>query len=76
IWMMDWNKDSISLFLDGKLLNSTLVSQTVNPDGFNPFLQPHYLLLNLAIGGAGGDPSRSPFPIRYEVDYVRVYQPE
>jgi beta-glucanase (GH16 family) len=76
IWTMDWNKDSIRLFLDGKLLNSTPVSETVNPDGFNPFLQPHYLLLNLAIGGAGGDPSRSSFPLRYEVDYVRVYQPE
>jgi beta-glucanase (GH16 family) len=74
IWRMDWNKDSISLFLDDQLLNSTLLSQTVNPDGFNPFLQPHYILLNLALGGNGGDPSKSKFPIRFEVDYVRVYQ--
>ena len=74
VWRMDWNKDSISLFLDDQLLNSTLLSQTVNPDGFNPFLQPHYILLNLALGGNGGDPSKSKFPIRYEVDYVRVYQ--
>jgi len=74
LWRMDWNKDSISLFLDGKLLNSVNLSQTVNPDGFNPFLQPHYLLLNLALGGSGGDPSRSAFPLKYEVDYVRVYQ--
>jgi beta-glucanase (GH16 family) len=74
VWRMDWNKDSISLFLDDQLLNTTLLSQTVNPDGFNPFLQPHYMLLNLALGGNGGDPSRSKFPIKYEVDYVRVYQ--
>jgi beta-glucanase (GH16 family) len=74
IWRMDWNKDSINLYLDGHLLNSTLLSQTLNPDGFNPFLQPHYILLNLAIGGNGGDPSKSTFPIRYEIDYVRVYQ--
>jgi beta-glucanase (GH16 family) len=74
IWSMDWNKDSISLFLDDQLLNTTLLSRTNNPDGFNPFLQPHYLLLNLAIGGNGGDPSNSRFPIKYEVDYVRVYQ--
>jgi hypothetical protein len=33
------------------------------------------MLLNLAIGGqAGGDPSAVPFPVRYEVDYVRVFQ--
>ena len=41
----------------------------------NPFHQPHYLLLNLAIGGLwGGDPSNSTFPGKYEVDYVRIYQ--
>jgi beta-glucanase (GH16 family) len=74
IWRMDWNKDSINLFLDDQLLNSTLLNQTINPNGFNPFLQPHYLLLNLAIGGNGGDPSQSRFPIKYEIDYVRVYQ--
>lgn len=74
VWRMNWNKDSISLFLDDQLLNSVLLSQTVNPDGFNPFLQPHYILLNLAIGGNGGDPSKTRFPMKYEVDYVRVYQ--
>jgi beta-glucanase (GH16 family) len=74
VWRMDWNKDSINLFLDNQLMNTTLLGQTLNPDGFNPFLQPHYLLLNLAIGGNGGDPSKSRFPVRYEIDYVRVYQ--
>ena len=74
IWRMDWGKDSISIYLDDQLLNSTLLSQTVNPDGFNPFLQSHYILLNLALGRNGGDPSKSKFPIKYEVDYVRVYQ--
>lgn len=74
IWRMDWNKDSISLYIDDLLLNSTLVSETINPDGFNPFLQPHYLLLNLAIGANGGDPSITVFPMKYQVDYVRVYQ--
>ena len=41
----------------------------------NPFHQPQYLLLNLAVGGTqGGDPSKTAFPARFEVDYVRVYQ--
>lgn len=39
-----------------------------------PFQQPHYLLLNLAIGSNGGDPSDTEFPTRYEIDYVRVYE--
>ncbi len=74
IWRMDWTKESVKLYLDDELLNTTPLSETANPDGFNPFMQPHYLLLNLAIGGNGGNPDQSKFPIRFEVDYVRVYQ--
>jgi beta-glucanase (GH16 family) len=74
VWRMDWDSTSIKLYLDDLLLNITPLSETVNPDGKNPFLQPHYILLNLAIGSSGGDPSESLFPIKYEVDYVRVYQ--
>jgi beta-glucanase (GH16 family) len=74
IWRMDWTADSIWLYLDNQLLNEVAVKDCVNPDGFNPFLQPHYLLLNLALGENGGDPSRSNSPITYEVDWVRIYQ--
>lgn len=73
-WKMDWTADYIRLYLDDELLNEVDLSQTLNPDGFNPFHQPHYILLNLAIGSNGGDPSSTSFPKKYEVDYVRVYQ--
>lgn len=73
-WRMDWDHDWIRIYLDDRLLNETDLSKTTNPDGFNPFRQPHYLLLNLAIGSTGGDPSKTAFPSRYEIDYVRVYQ--
>ncbi|MEB2773687.1 glycoside hydrolase family 16 protein [Algoriphagus sp. D3-2-R+10] len=74
IWRMEWTEKSIKLFLDDELLNEVDLARTVNPDGFNPFRQPHYILLNLAIGGNGGDPSGTFFPKEYVVDYVRVYQ--
>ena len=74
IWKMDWTADYIRLYLDDELLNEIDLTKTHNPDGFNPFHQPHYLLLNLAIGGNGGNPEATSFPRRYEVDYVRVYQ--
>lgn len=75
IWRMDWTPETINLYLDDELLNSTLLSETINPDGKNPFLQPHFLLLNLAIGGQnGGEPKPETKLIKYEVDYVRVYQ--
>lgn len=75
IWRMDWEPDSIKLLLDSRVLNAVAVANTVNPDGSNPFRQPHYLLLNLALSGDnGGDPTSTRFPARFEVDYVRVYR--
>ena len=78
IWRMDWDSSKIQLFVDNLLLNEIDLSMTHNPTDRgpkNPFHQPHYLLLSLAIGGnAGGDPSTTPFPSRYEIEYVRVFQ--
>jgi beta-glucanase (GH16 family) len=76
-WRMDWDTAAIALYMDDVLLNKVALSKVVNKDGtgINPFHQPHYMLLNLAIGGTnGGDPSNTTFPNRFEVDYVRVYQ--
>jgi beta-glucanase (GH16 family) len=75
VWRMDWDEHFIRLYVDGRLLNETDLSKTINPDGFNPFHQPHYMILNVAVGGDnGGDPSGTKFPSRMEVDWVRVYQ--
>ena len=78
VWRMDWDEHSIKLYLDDELLNEIPLSQTVNGTfgrNLNPFNQPHFLLLNLAIGGQqGGQPDLSAFPMKYEIDYVRVYQ--
>lgn len=76
VWRMDWDSESIKLFLDDVLINSQLLKETINADGTNPFRNPQYILLNLAIGSNGDDPSGSKFPIKYEIDYVRVYQKE
>jgi Beta-glucanase/Beta-glucan synthetase len=77
VWRMDWDESEIRLYVDDRLLNSTDVRSAANGGGGarNPLQQPHYLLLNLAVGGMnGGDPSATNFPARYEIDYVRVYQ--
>jgi beta-glucanase (GH16 family) len=76
VWRMEWDEDLIQLFVDDRLLNEIDLKKTVNEDGSgrNPFRQPHYLIVNLAIGGQGGDPGTTGFPARFEVDYIRVYQ--
>lgn len=78
IWRMDWDETAIKIYLDDELLNEILLSETVNGTigkGTNPFRMPQYLLLNLALGGInGGEIDDKGIPMRYEIDYVRVYQ--
>ncbi len=75
VWRMDWDEDRIVISVDGEVLNDSALNQTANPDGKNGFRQAQSIILNMAIGGtAGGDPSATQFPARFEVDYVRVYQ--
>ncbi|QDA58743.1 glycoside hydrolase family 16 protein [Hymenobacter jejuensis] len=77
VWRMDWDARFIRLYVDDLLLNETPLTETVNEDGtgFNPMQQPHYVLLNLALGGDNGGPlTGTAFPNSFEVDYVRVYQ--
>lgn len=77
VWRMDWTESFIALYCDNQLLNKTDIALLENKDGsgFNPFKQPHFMLLNLAIGGQnGGNPSETIFPQKFEIDYVRVYQ--
>ncbi|MDR2414849.1 MAG: glycoside hydrolase family 16 protein [Odoribacteraceae bacterium] len=77
VWRMDWDEEAIRLYLDDELLNETLLSGTRNGsigNYTNPFHQPHYILLNLAVGSNGGPPELSSFPLIYEIDHVRVFQ--
>ena len=75
---MDWDSLAIRIYLDGELLNDISLSNTINGsigNHMNPFHQSQYILLDLAIGGInGGEPQPDSFPLRYEIDYVRVYQ--
>ncbi|HYW47366.1 MAG TPA: glycoside hydrolase family 16 protein [Bryobacteraceae bacterium] len=75
VWRMDWDENRIVISVDGEVLNDSDLNQAANPDGKNGYRQAQYIILNLAIGGtAGGDPSATEFPARFEVDYVRIYQ--
>ena len=74
IYAMDWSKDKIDFFVDGKLV------YTFNPEhkteAIWPYNQPFYFIVNLAIGGNFGGPAvdDSIFPQDFSVDYIKVYQ--
>lgn len=75
VWRMDWDKDSLSLYVDNQLLNRIIYQKdsTLNSFGENPFLQPHYLRLNLAIDNRV-DTHNVYLPIIFQVDYVHYYK--
>lgn len=77
VWRMDWDSHSIKLYIDDQLLNETDLKETINDPGQSiiPFQQPHYLLVNLAVGGDnGGLFTAASLPSKYIIDYIRVYQ--
>lgn len=78
IWRMDWDKDYLRIFLDDELINEISLEDTYNGkigNGTNPMRQPHYVLLDLALGGDhGGEISDDALPMKYEIDYVRIYR--
>lgn len=78
-WRMDWDEESIKLYLDDELITICNLSRTINQGSWhlvdNPYHTPQYLLLNLALGGDnGGTIDESKLPFYYLVDYVRIYQ--
>lgn len=77
VWRMDWDEKEIALYVDDILMNRVPLEKLVNKDGtgFNPFKQPHYILVNFALGGDnGGTIDESLLPAQYLIDYIRVYQ--
>lgn len=75
LYAMDWTEGRITFYLDNVEVGS--IGREDMPAGKDwPFDRvPHYLLLNLAVGGTWlGAPSTStPFPATMEVDWVRAY---
>ncbi len=69
-----WTEDDILIAVDGTpYFNYPKADKDF---GEWPFDRPHYLLLNVAVGGWGGQKGidADAFPAQMEVDYVRIYQ--
>lgn len=79
VWRMDWDTESIRLYVDDRLIHETRLADTRNANlkwgPRNPFHHPHHIIVNLAMGGDnGGDVAKAKLPAEYVIDYVRVYQ--
>ncbi len=70
IWSVDWTKDYMNIYIDDILINSI---DSKNIAG-NKFKKPLYILLNLAIGQKGTKPNDEDLPLKYIIEYVKVWQ--
>jgi len=77
LFRLEWTPTAISTYLDGQWIWTMDISNPSSFDG-HEFHQPHFLILNLAVGGnfpgitnAGG--ISAPLPAQYVVDYVRIF---
>lgn len=78
VWRMDWDAKAIRIYIDDKLIQAVNLTTTINGtigQSTNPFHSDQYVLLNLALGGDnGGTIDNNAFPMKYEIDYVRIYK--
>lgn len=75
VYALDWTREKLEFFVDGH--SCFTYANDGGGEGAWPFDRPHYLILNLAIGGAWGGQKgidETIFPQRFRIDYVRVYR--
>ncbi len=73
VYSAEWTPQQISVFVDGERYFT--FAKESGGTAVWPFDRPQYLILNLAIGGNWGGQrgiDDDAFPMRYEIDYVRV----
>ena len=74
VYAVEWRKDRMDFFFD-KVKYHTFIIDKAGKGEDNPFRKPHYLLINLALGGSWGGPiDDKVLPQKYLIDYVRVYK--
>lgn len=76
IYTVDWTAEKMEFYFNDKKVHTySLDNPTLGDAETNAFHKPHYLILNLALGGSwGGELDDSVLPQKFMVDYVRVYQ--
>ncbi|WP_460674681.1 glycoside hydrolase family 16 protein [Larkinella ripae] len=76
VYALEWDETEIRMYLDD--FNYAIYKASdMAAVGWAPFTKPHYLLLNLAMGGSsGGTIDSSKFPFIFTIDYVRYYKKE
>ena len=76
VFRMEWTPQRITTYIDGQQIWTILIEMNACAS-CSAFHQPHFLLLNLAVGGSytgrlTADQVTAPMPAEMHVDYVRI----
>jgi beta-glucanase (GH16 family) len=72
VFEVEWDAEQFVWYVDGREIHRTSIDEAI----FNEFRAPHFILLNLAVGGkySGRPDHTTQFPQYFYIDWVRVYQ--
>jgi beta-glucanase (GH16 family) len=75
-YAVTWTPSRIEWLVDGELRATldTRRAEIEHPEGKNPFQQPFYLLLTLAVGGLSEPPVAADYPQQLRISSLRVWQ--
>jgi beta-glucanase (GH16 family) len=77
-YALEWDPTALRWYVDDHLYETQTNWWTGTDHGTfpEPFDQPFYIIMNLAVGGnyVGSPNTSTPFPSEMQVDYVRVYE--
>lgn len=76
IYACEWTNEKIDYFVDGIQIGTFLLNNATLSDGTNPFMYPHYMMLNLCVGSLAETPESDCNEMKMYVDWVRVYAPK
>ena len=73
-YAIEWDSAQVKYYFDSTAY-ATYKSTDLSAAEWAQFTKPHFMLLNLALGGtSGGKIDSTKFPFTYMVDYVRYYK--
>lgn len=78
VYAAEWTEKGVTMFYDGRPYGLYSFDAFDQKDGTNCFRKPHFILVNLALGAEWMMPKAQmakDFPVRYEIDWIRVYAP-
>lgn len=74
VYAVEWTSEYVAAFVDGVEYTRWTFSN-YDASAVQAYHLPFYMILNLAVGAAGGAPSDSTTQMKMYVDWVRVYAP-